>query len=181
VFSSHVDQARWAVPKATAAPIDGNKAPIADAAKASNLTQGTDQRKFVMDEEVSDRVIEQRWRNRMIEAIGVLARGNEGLIEVNYNEFFLTFYDLWDDGRLIVWPNSAFTEEEEDAINALGRMLDDIMEETLHFQSEAEYIESGCAERIKPVAQEALKLFLTRGRFSEDYEELTPALDPSQA
>ncbi|MEH7845588.1 hypothetical protein [Rhizobium laguerreae] len=41
-----------------------------------------------MDEEVSDRVIEQRWRNRMIEAIGILARGNEGLIEVNYNEFF---------------------------------------------------------------------------------------------
>ncbi|MGZ2427418.1 hypothetical protein EV131_11474 [Rhizobium laguerreae] len=24
----------------------------------------------------------------MIEAIGILARGNEGLIEVNYNEFF---------------------------------------------------------------------------------------------
>ncbi|WP_246733106.1 hypothetical protein [Rhizobium ruizarguesonis] len=72
-------------------------------------------------------------------------------------------------------------DEEEQTVNDLGEMLKGITTETLHFQSEAEYIESGCAERIKPVAQEALKLFLTRGRFSEDYEELTPALDPSQA
>lgn len=75
---------------------------------------------------------------------------------------------------MIVWPNSAFTEEEEDAINALGRMLDDIMEETLHFRSEAEYLQSGCAERVKPTAEEVLKLFLSRGRFSEDREELSP-------
>jgi hypothetical protein len=31
-----------------------------------------------MDEEVSDRVIEQRLRNRVIDAVEVLARGNEG-------------------------------------------------------------------------------------------------------
>lgn len=36
-----------------------------------------------MDEEVSDRVIEQRLRNRVIDAVEVLARGNEGLVEVN--------------------------------------------------------------------------------------------------
>ncbi|MBY3177581.1 hypothetical protein HFO27_23570 [Rhizobium leguminosarum] len=134
-----------------------------------------------MKVEVSDRVVEQRLRNRVIDAIEVLGRGNEGLVEVNYNEFFLAFYDCWDNGRLIRWPNNAFTDEEEQTVNDLGEMLKGITTETLHFQSEAEYIESGCAERIKPVAQEALKLFLTRGRFSEDYEELTPALDPSQA
>ncbi|KAF5887193.1 MULTISPECIES: hypothetical protein [Rhizobium] len=133
-----------------------------------------------MDEEISDRVIEQRLRNRVIDAIEVLARGNEGLIEVNYNEFFLAFYDCWDNGRLIRWPNNAFTDEEEQTVNDLGGMLEGITTETLHFQSEAEYIQSGCAERIKPVAQQALKLFLTRGRFSEDCEELTPALNASQ-
>ncbi|MGG6893690.1 hypothetical protein [Rhizobium sp. BR 315] len=133
-----------------------------------------------MDEEVSDRVIEQRLRNRVIDAIEVLARGSKGLVEVNYREFFLAFYDYWDNGRLIRWPNSAFTDEEEQAVNDLGRMLEGITIEALHFQSEAEYIQSGCAERIKPVAQEALKLFLTRGRFSEDYNELTPALNTSQ-
>jgi hypothetical protein len=133
-----------------------------------------------MDEEVSGRVVEQRWRNRIIDAIEVLARGNEGLIEVNCNEFFLAFYDYWDGGQLIVWPNSAFTDEEERTVNALGRMLEDITMETLHFQSEAEYIQSGCAERIKPVAQEVLKLFLSRGRFSEDCEELTPTPIASQ-
>ncbi|MBW6426131.1 hypothetical protein KX729_32760 [Rhizobium sp. XQZ8] len=126
----------------------GKNAPIADPANPVISMRGTYQWKFVMDEDVSHRLIEQRLRNRMIEAIGVLARGNEGLIEFKYNEFFLKFYDLWDEGRLIVWPNSAFTEEEEDAINALGRMLDDIMEETLHFQSEAEYLRSGCPKRV---------------------------------
>jgi len=116
----------------------------------------------------------------VIDTIEVLARGNEGLMEVNYNEFFLAFYDCWDNGQLITWPNSAFTDEEDQSVNALGRMLEDITRETLHFRSEAEYIQSGCAERVKPMAQAALKLFLSRGRFSEDYEELTPALNASQ-
>lgn len=129
-----------------------------------------------MNEEVSARVIEQRLRNRIIEAIEVLARGNQGLIEVNYNEFFLAFYDQWDNGQLISWPNSSFTDEEEQAVNALGQMLEGIMAETLHFQIEAEYIRSGCAERIRPAAHKTLTLFLTRGRFSEDCEELTPSL-----
>jgi hypothetical protein len=129
-----------------------------------------------MGEEVSDRVIEQRWRNRIIEAIEVLARGNEGLIEVNYDEFFEGFYDHWRDGQLVVRPNSMITEEEERTINALGRMLEDITRETHRFRSEAEYIQSGCAERIKPVAENALKLLLSRGRFSEECEELSPAI-----
>ncbi|MGV2098300.1 hypothetical protein [Rhizobium sp. 21-4511-3d] len=133
-----------------------------------------------MDEEVSDRVVEQRWRNRVIEAVEVLARGNEGLIAVNYNEYFLGFYDCWDDGQLLVRPNSAFSAEEEQAVNALGRMLEGITKDTLQFQSEAEYIRSGCAERIKPVAQHVLELFLSRGRFSEDYEEASPTLTGPQ-
>lgn len=73
--------------------------------------------------------------------------------------------------------NSAFTDQEERAVNDFGRMVGGLTTETLHFQSKAEYIQSGFAERIKPAAQETLKLFLTRGRFSEDCEELTPALD----
>ncbi|WP_222398615.1 hypothetical protein [Rhizobium leguminosarum] len=86
-----------------------------------------------MGEEVSDRIIEQRWRNRIIEAIAVLSRGNEGLIEVNYNEFFGGFYDYWHDGHLLVRPNSMITEEEERTIDALGRMLEAIRDETRHF------------------------------------------------
>lgn len=96
---------------------------------------------------------------------------------MNYNEFFEGFYDHWHDGHLAVKPNSAITEEEEQAVDALGRMLERITKETSHFQSEAEYIQSGCAERIKPVAQKALKLFLSRGRFREDCEEPSPTID----
>lgn len=129
-----------------------------------------------MGEEVSDRVIEQRLRNRIIEAIEILSRGNEGLIEVNYNEFFEGFYDQWHDGHFGLGPNSAITEEEEKTVDELGRMLESISDETRHFQSEAEYIQSGCAERIKPAAQRALKLFLSRGRFSEDHEEPFPTV-----
>ncbi len=47
-----------------------------------------------MDEEVSDRVIEQRLRNRVIDAVEVLARGNEGLVEVNYNRVLFSVVDL---------------------------------------------------------------------------------------
>ncbi|RWX05180.1 hypothetical protein EHI45_30810 [Rhizobium leguminosarum] len=130
-----------------------------------------------MGEEVSERVIEQRLRNRIIETIEVLAGGNQGLIDVNYNEFFEGFYDQWHGGHLAVKPNSAITEEEERAVDALGLMLESITKETSHFRSEAEYLQSGCAERIKPVAQKALKLFLSRGRFREDLEEPSPTID----
>ncbi len=133
-----------------------------------------------MDEEVSDRLLEQRLRNRIIEAIEVLSKGDEGLIEVNFTEFFEGFFDHWRDGHLVYKPNSAVTEEEEQAINALGRLLEKVCHETQHFRSEAEYIHSGCAEWIKPVAQEALKVLLSRGRFREDYEEQSPSADNSQ-
>lgn len=133
-----------------------------------------------MDEETSDRVIEQRLRNRIIEAIEILSLGNRGLIEVNYNEFFEGFYDYWRDGQMVWRPNSAMTEEEERSVDALGRMLDNVTMETRHFRSEVEYLQSGCAERIKPLARDSLKIFLSRGRFREDCEELSPTASTSQ-
>jgi hypothetical protein len=41
-----------------------------------------------MNEQVPDRVIEKRLRNRVIDAVEVLALGNEGLVKLNYNELF---------------------------------------------------------------------------------------------
>ncbi|EJZ20371.1 hypothetical protein NE852_04825 [Rhizobium sp. Pop5] len=61
----------------------------------------------------------------------------------------------------VVTLNGVITEEEKVAVDALGRMLEGISNETRHFQSEAEYIQSGCAMRIRPVAQNALKAFLS--------------------
>ena len=134
-----------------------------------------------MDEEVSDRLLEQRLRNRMIETIEVLAKGDQGLIEVNFTEFFEGLFDHSRDGHSVYKPNSAVAEEKEQVIDPLGRMLEKVSHETLHFRTEAEYIHSGCAEWIKPVAQKALKVLLAQGRFREDREEESSTADNCQA
>jgi hypothetical protein len=46
-----------------------------------------------MDNEISDRLLDQRCRNRIIEVIETLAAGDEGVRGVGAKEYFEQFYD----------------------------------------------------------------------------------------
>lgn len=124
----------------------------------------------------SDRIIDQRARNRIMEVVHILAEGEEGVRQVSPGEYFESFYD-WiphrdDDGMR---PSSAITTQERAYLLEVSRMLDDACDATPRNMDADELIATGWPMRIQPVAQQALAFMLQRGRFSEEQEEVEPS------
>lgn len=129
-----------------------------------------------MEDKPSDRVIDQRIRNRIMEAVLTLADGDAGARQAEHVQYFECFYD-WiphrDDGEMHV--NGAITADERAALLDLSRILDDACDATQRNMTADELIATGWPKRIQPVARKALDLMRQRGRFSEDHEESTPS------
>ncbi|MDR4308145.1 hypothetical protein IHQ68_16110 [Chelatococcus sambhunathii] len=121
-----------------------------------------------MSENLSQRVGDQRVRNRIMEVTETLAFGDEGVRQVGLKEYFEQFYD-WipnnDDGSAL--RNSAITEIERNLITAVRTLLDNACDVTPDM-SEEEFIETGWPRRIQPFARETLDVMLRRGKFSEE-------------
>ena len=97
-------------------------------------------------DDLSDRLIFQRIRNRTIEVLHVLAEGPGGVVHEGTIEWINGFFD-WVDDRSPRWrDNTAMTAGEVDAV-----------------------------ARVQPVAHHAVDLMLARGRFDEDVEQAEPA------
>lgn len=126
------------------------------------------------EEPPSDRVIDQRIRNRIMEALATLADGNEGVRAVDPSEYFESFYD-WVPHRGMQRPNGAVSAEEQSGLSDVSKILDLACDSTPQLMTADEFIATGWPARIQPVAQQALGLMLGRGRFSEDEEELEPS------
>ena len=129
-----------------------------------------------MEDEPSRRLVEQRIRNRIIEAVESLAEGDDGVLQVWPKDYFENFYD-WiphrDDGEM--GPNSAITAEERALLLEVSSILDDACDATPGNMTADEFIATGWPTRIQSVAQRAIALMCRRGRFSEDHEESTPS------
>lgn len=129
-----------------------------------------------MQDRPSERIVDQRLRNRIIEAVLNLAYGKTGVLDVGFAEYFNTFYDwmpAYDEGE--VYPNSAMTHDECAALERVRRVVDAACDATPNDMSEEEFIRTGWPARIQPVAREALELMARRGRFAEDREETEPS------
>ena len=130
-----------------------------------------------MAEDPSDRLVDQRIRNRIIEAIEVLADGDEGVRGMGPNEYFEGFYD-WvphrDEDRRR-FPNATIVPAEQAAIEEVSAILDDACDATPGTMSVEEFIGTGWPGRIQPVACRVLALLEGRGRFSEESEEDEPS------
>ncbi len=126
--------------------------------------------------EVSDRLIDQRLRNRILEAIEILADGDDGVRNVGFQDYFEGFYGFIphrDDGNLPV--NSAFSAEERALVRKLSAILDDACDATPHDMTDEEFIATGWPTRVRPMASQALAQMQKRGRFREDKEEEAPS------
>jgi hypothetical protein len=132
----------------------------------------------VADEDLpSERLVQQRLRNRAIEALEVLAGGDRGVRAVGTGEYVEQFFDTIDDNSPWRWREwSSFTAAEVSALDTVQQVLLDACAATPHSRSDEEFIASGWPERIKPVATAALDLMRRRGRFREDREEGSPTL-----
>ncbi|TGP50722.1 hypothetical protein EN873_22860 [bacterium M00.F.Ca.ET.230.01.1.1] len=126
------------------------------------------------EDQPSDRIVDQRIRNRIIEALATLADGNEGVLAVWPTEYFESFYD-WIPYGGKQHPNSAISADEQDGLSGVSNILDLACDATPQLMTADEFIATGWPARIQPVAQWALGLMLKRGRFSEDQEEQEPS------
>lgn len=121
--------------------------------------------------------MDQRARNRVIEALEVLAAGDEGVRGAGNAEYVNGFFDWIDDDAWDgAWrESSALTPDEVNALDDVQQLLLSACAATPRICSDEEFIASGWPERIRPAAARALASMLNRGRFSEDHEERSPS------
>ena len=125
----------------------------------------------------SQRLVQQRLRNRAMEALETLSDGDEGVRAVGAAEYVNEFFDVIDDWAPWHWKEwVCFTPEEVAALDEVQQSLLAACAATPRLCSEEEFIDSGWPARIRPFAAGALELMRARGRFREDLEEDQPSL-----
>lgn len=133
--------------------------------------------------EPSKRVVEQRLRNRAIEALEQLAEGSEGVRSVGLGEYVEEFFDVIDDRSPCRWRTwSVFNAAEVRALGIVHDLLVRACDETPQAPTPGgtfgddneDFICTAWPTRIQPAASAAFDLMLARGRFSEEQEEVEP-------
>ncbi len=125
----------------------------------------------------SERVVQQRLRNRAMEALETLADGENGVRALGNAEYVNQFFDTIDDDVPWRWREwSTFTAGEVTALDNVQRALLDACAATPQVCSDEEFIASRWPGRIKPVASTALALMQARGRYREDRDEELPSI-----
>ena len=129
-----------------------------------------------MEDSPSNRILDQRLRNRLMEELLSLSEGDQAVREHGAAEYFESFYDYVRHRGGEAQQNSAFSDDERLHLLHVSAALDDACDATAQNVTVEELIASGWPERIKPLAQAALDVMLKRGRFSEETEEDAPSL-----
>jgi hypothetical protein len=128
------------------------------------------------DEKPSERLVAQRVRNRIMEQIWGLSRGDVEVHETGPVEWFETFFDWFPyEGEPQWYP--AMTAEEENAVRTVCKLMQLALADLAISKNPTvdQITNSGWPERIAPFAKKALDLMLARGRFSEEAEEVEPS------
>ena len=128
------------------------------------------------DEKPSERLVAQRVRNRIMEELWGLSKGNIGVQNEGPVEWFETFFDWFPyEGEPHWYP--VMTPEEENSVRTVCKLMQlAINDPSIPEEPGVEEVTaSGWPERIAPFAKQALDVMLVRGRFSEDKEEEEPS------
>lgn len=121
--------------------------------------------------EPSERIVEQRVRNRIMEAVEILADGDEGVQTVGDGNYYNYFFDWIDDDMTTAWRElSTLSPVEVRQLESLQDLLHTSLKVTYAMNAE-ELIASGWPVRIASVARTTLQTMQARGRFDEEIEE----------
>lgn len=124
----------------------------------------------------SQRLIEQRMRNRAMDSLIALSEGNAGVRSVGVSEYVNQFFDIIDDDISRNWREwSTFTSHEVERLDQVQRLLGEACAGTPSVLTDDDFIASGWPTRIQPAALRALQTMVARGRFREDAEEERPS------
>lgn len=129
-------------------------------------------------ERPSERIVDQRIRNRTFEALEALAAGPLGVRAVGVDEYFEQFFDWVDDDRSgPSWREvTTYTGEEVDALGEVHDLLVKACKKALILDSDDAFSTSEWPGQIREPAAKARRLIAERGLFSEDVEEDEPGL-----
>jgi len=125
-----------------------------------------------MIEEPSERLIEQRVRNRIYEILEILADCDAGVDLVGIKGYFNLFEDFVHRPSIEA-GTSALSKDERAIVLEIADFLEAACETNPDF-TKAEFIDSDWPGKIAPAARDARALFLSRGLFSEKVEETEP-------
>ena len=128
------------------------------------------------DEKPSERLVAQRVRNRIMDELCGLSRGDPGIHEAGPTEWFEAFFDWFPyEGEPEWYP--AMTPEEETAVREVCALMQQAISDPDISKDPTveEVTRTGWPQRVAPAAKHALDLMLQRGRFSEEREEEEPS------
>lgn len=129
-----------------------------------------------MTEAVSERIVEQRIRNRIMDVVEMLSRSEDHVLTFGFGDYFELFYD-WiphrDDG---IFPDlRTLSELETAALIKLSRKMDDACDATPNQMSGEDFVATNWPSHIEVIARETFDLMRERGRFDEEVEEAEPS------
>ncbi|TCQ13312.1 hypothetical protein [Rhizobium sp. PP-CC-3G-465] len=116
---------------------------------------------------IPEYLLAQRLRNRCIDVLELLAEGDEAVRQFGSAQYFNCFFDWFPDEGAYD-PPSALSKVEVGVATAVLSLMRDACDTTPMLVTEDELIATGWPSRIQPFAQNALKVFMTRGRGVED-------------
>ena len=88
--------------------------------------------------------MEQRLRNRALEALVILSDGDEGVRSVGVGEYVNQFFDMIDDDSPWHWREwSCFTSQEVEAVDLVQQLLKAACKATPQKLTDDEFIGSG--------------------------------------
>lgn len=128
------------------------------------------------DETPSERLVAQRLRNRIMEELWGLSRGDAEVRESGSIEWSEAFFDWFPyEGEPEQYP--LMTPEEEHAVKTVCKLMQLAIKDPAISKDRTvdQIVDSGWPERIAPFAKKALDLMVARGRFSDDVEEVEPS------
>jgi hypothetical protein len=124
---------------------------------------------------VSDRVLEQRVRNRVIEELSMLSDGATALQDWGW-DYLLDFLDWFPNAPTLPPAANAMTEVERVRLSEVLRLVLQFSEAMPVGASIDQLLASGWVSRVAPAAKQALDTFRERGWFSEEIEEAEPSV-----
>lgn len=119
--------------------------------------------------EISDTLLKQRLRNRLIESLEAFA-DEETIAAVGTGEIIEIWYDYMDDDRLGFYDEPVFSSEEVNAIKRFHNLLENTYKRVPDTWKSEELEECGEWEHLVAVAREEHAIFLKRGLSNEESE-----------
>lgn len=118
---------------------------------------------------VSDRLLDQRLRNRMIEQLQMLVDWTDTVASIGAKGYFNSFFDFFPDEPPLP-VNFSLTIEERDALTGVLELMNRAASDTSQNVTDDELVGSAWPMKIREEAEAALAIMMIRGKLSDDIE-----------